>query len=148
MRAFLTGFLVCCLSLSVAKASVSEDNAVFEKIFAEWTDAFNQQQLQASCSLFAKSLVASYRGAPKKNYESICSSFQRLFQQKESRYQYQFKIHDVYRNGDLAAVRITWYLVIYKDNKKLSTTQDEGIDIFKRNQSGQWQIINYLAYPV
>ena len=51
----------------------------------------------------------------------------------------------VYRSHDLAVVRVTWYLRV-SHNNQVSLTQDEGLDVFKRNKKGNWNIVNYLSY--
>lgn len=119
---------------------------LFQTIFSDWTQAFNQKDLKHSCQLFSPSVIAQYRGTPTKNYTSICEGFKKIFQDKTLSYQYQFKIHNIYRSEDLAAIRITWYLKIFKQGKLVSKTQDEGLDVFEKNNNGQWQIVNYLGY--
>lgn len=133
--------------LFLATSAFADDSAIFQQIFTEWTHAFNTKNLKKSCQLFSKSLVANYQGAPEKNYQSICDSFKKTFEDKQKNWQYHFKIHYIYRENNLAAVRITWYLDIFENGKKISREIDEGLDIFKRNQKGQWQIVNYIAYP-
>lgn len=126
----------------------AQDAKLFEKIFTDWTYAFNHQDLKGSCELFSKNVVADYRGVPKKDYSSICEGFKKIFKEKNNRYQYKFHIHHVYLENHLAAIRITWYLEIWKDKKLINQTQDEGIDIFIQNEKGEWKIVNYLGYSV
>lgn len=141
--------LIVCLSFFFITTNLyakASDAAAFEKLFSDWTYAFNHKNLEGSCRLFSKSLTADYRGVPPKNYAAVCEGFKNIFQQSQRHYQYHYKIHHVYRSGDLAAVRITWYLSIYENNKLASTIQDEGIDILEKNKLGNWEIVNYLAY--
>lgn len=130
-----------------AQATEAHDKKVFQKIFSDWTAAFNKKELAASCHLFSKSVIADYQGTPQKNYASICNGFKKIFNARHQRYQYHFKLHHVYRSKNMAALRITWYLRYYKNNILQSQTQDEGIDIFEKNKLGQWQIVNYVGYP-
>ena len=103
----------------------------FETIFSNWTDAFNRKDLINSCRLFSKDITAHYQGTPVKNYNSICDGFKKIFQESR-KYQYRFKLHEIYRSNNLAAVRITWYLQVTENGKIISKIQDEGIDIFQR----------------
>lgn len=128
--------------------SDARDVAMFHTLFTHWTDAFNRKDLAQSCALFAKNVVADYRGYPERNYSSICDGFKKIFREANYRYHYRFKLHSVYRSENLAAVRITWYLSLYENGKKISESQDEGMDVFEKNKLGKWQIINYLSYPV
>lgn len=136
------------LVLKVHAVGTDENYAVFEGIFKQWTAAFNAKKLPESCALFAKTLRADYQGAPSKSYDSICHSFAELFKLKDVSYNYQFKLHQVYQSGDLAAARITWYLWEHKDGKRVMVSQDEGLDVFQKNQQGKWEIVNYVAYPM
>jgi len=136
--------------LITAKAHANQaknDTVIFQQLFSDWTEAFNQKDLSRSCALFSKKVVANYQGVPEKNYSSICDGFKKIFEEKDKRYQYRFKLHHVYRSNTLAAVRITWYLNISENDKPISEVQDEGIDIFEKNEQGQWEIVNYIAFP-
>lgn len=135
------------LSSHILATAQPSDREIFDTIFKAWTSSFNQRDLTGTCNLFAKSLVADYQGTPQKNYVSICQGFEKIFKETDTHYYYRYQLRDVYRSGDLAAVRITWYLSAIKNNKKLPDVQDEGIDIFKK-QNGKWEIINYIGYPV
>lgn len=143
---FLMMSVFLFFSSSLYAASHSEDYKVFNNLFLEWTKAFNSKDLTKSCALFSKQIVADYQGYPTKNYNSICGGFERIFKMNDHHFQYKYTLHDVYRSGDLVALRVTWYLYEYDNHKLISMTQDEGIDIFKKSSSSEWQIINYIAY--
>lgn len=123
-----------------------EDNRLFYKIFNEWTAAFNKKDLKKSCELFSHKMIADYARLPQKNYTSICDGFKKTFAESQRHYQYSFKIRHIYRSNDLAAVRITWFLLIYEKGKLISSSQDEGMDIFQKNPEGKWQIVDFLSY--
>lgn len=123
----------------------ASNNTDIEKTFTDWTQAFNQKNLPGTCRLFSKNVTANYQGTPAKNYDILCSGFKKVFAESQQ-YQYQFKIHDIYRAENLAAVRITWYLKISDHGKVISETQDEGLDVLQR-QNDEWKIVNYIGYP-
>lgn len=143
---FLIAIILLC-NFNIALAHPN-DRQLFQHIFKDWTTAFNNKDLTKSCQLFATNIVADYRGTPNKNYHTLCDGFKKVFSTAKKRYHYEFKLHEVYRSGDLAAVRITWYLKVYEDNQLISSSQDEGIDIFRENNNGIWQIVNYLGYAI
>lgn len=118
----------------------------FEQVFSQWTEAFNHKDLTSACALFSTDVVANYKGVPEKNYANICGGFKKVFAQTDRHYQYRFKLHQTYQSPTLAAARITWYLDIYKNNQLISSTKDEGLDIFERSKTGEWKIVNYLGY--
>ena len=144
----LTILLNCILTLMspVEAKSNPTDALMFDRLFADWTQAFNNKNLEATSNLFSKDCVSSNPGAPHKDYAAICGLFKTLFAQTEKTYHYRYKIQDVYRSGDLATVRITWYLDISKDGKLISKSEEQGIDIFQKNVNGVWQIVNFIAY--
>ena|SRR5260221_9735838 len=146
-----TGYLVLLLafSLSVSRAHADQnqsDTAMFETLFQQWTDSFNRKDTAGACSLFSKNVVADYRGVPKKNFASICDGFKKIFADEQKHYQYRFKLCNVYRSNDLAAVRITWYLTISENGKPTTEIEDQGMDVLKRDKQGRWQIVNYVGY--
>jgi len=133
---------------SIVTAEPPQNNQKdFEDIFNQWITFFNKKDLAGTCALFSKNVVADYYGFEQRNYTMICDGFKDAFQQKENRYEYQYKLHHVYQERNLAAVRITWYLKIYDEkNKVISAVQDEGIDVFEKEDNGKWVIVNYLAF--
>lgn len=143
--------MLWCLSVFAATQIFanpsSSDGLMFEKIFSDWTDAFNQRDAAKACKLFSKSVTASYQGVDDKNYTAICGNLKKILAKSDRKYQYSYKIQDVYRSGSLAAVRITWYLQEYMNDKMVSLTVDQGLDVFQQDKDGQWQIVNYVAFP-
>jgi uncharacterized protein (TIGR02246 family) len=138
--------LMLVLAAPPSNANQETDSAMFERLFQNWTNAFNRKDLAGTCNFFSKDVVADYRGVPHKNYKSICDSFKKTFAENDRRYKYRFKLHEIYRSGNLAAVRVTWYLSISKDGKPISETTDQGLDVFRKEKDGTWRIVNYLGY--
>ena len=126
----------------------NQDGRLFHKILSDWTEAFNRRDLARACHLFSPVVVANYQGVPAKNYTTICDGFKTIFANTARRYQYHFKIHQVYRANGLAAVRLTWYLQVNGHGRVVLDSTDEGLDVFEKNKQGEWQIVNYLAYPI
>jgi ketosteroid isomerase-like protein len=126
--------------------TITNDKIVFEELFNRWTEAFNHQDLDGSCALFAKSVKAKYRGVSEKDYTAICNGFAKVFNEKDKSYSYSFDLHDIYWNGNLAVARITWYLQIKENGRNKSIIQDEGMDVLEKNEQGEWKIVNYLAF--
>lgn len=118
--------------MSTAQANVAEDEATFQAIFRAWTQAFNEQRFPEVCKLFSRSLIADYQGAQTKNYSSMGNGFKKIFEEREVVYHNDLKLHQIYRSNDLATVRITWYLNICKEGVHLSSMQEEGLDVFQK----------------
>lgn len=143
----LTLILVCFIFFLLSGVAHASDREEFEQLFSQWTTAFNHKRLTETCALFAKNVSANYRGIPRKNYTAICASFKKLFNDPNKQYHYQYRLHQIYRAEDLAAVRVTWYLKVLEKNKHLERVQDEGLDVLQKKH-GHWQIVNYLAYQI
>lgn len=148
MKHFIKLFIVLLFFIAFNAHAQSNDTLLFDKLFKDWTDAFNQKDVAKSCALFSKSIVADYQGVPQKNYQSICDGFKTIFKDKNRAYRYQYKLHQVNRSDNLATVRITWYLYLTENGKKKMISQDEGIDVLIKNSQDDWKIVNYVAYPV
>ena len=103
----------------------------FNQIFTAWSDAFNHQDLKKTCDLFSKNLVFEFQDAPIKNYNQVCNNFKKIFNEKNRRYHYAYKIHHIYAENNLAAIRITWFLKIDENGKTISNSREEGMDVFR-----------------
>ncbi|MBI2812113.1 MAG: nuclear transport factor 2 family protein [Candidatus Melainabacteria bacterium] len=129
------------------RAEAAETDAkMVDRLFANWTRAFNNKEMAGSTNLFSKECIASLPDAPHKDYDAICNGFKKIFASKTDGLKYRYKIHKIFRSGDLATVRITWYSSAYKQNKLIATTTEQGLDVFKKEKDG-WKIVNFIAYP-
>jgi ketosteroid isomerase-like protein len=145
-RYAIVSILTIVLARPLCAQANKGDYQRFNQIFEDWTAAFNRRDLSKSCALFSKSVTANYQGAPRKTYSSLCGGFQKIFGDARRRYRYRFKLQSVYRSGDLAVARITWYLSVYENNRRVSLTEDKGLDVFQKSPQGDWEIVYYLAY--
>lgn len=157
MRKFVTGLLTILVfggticgataNLYAADASAkSDDFKVIEKRFAEWTEAFNRRDLDGSCALFAKDIRADHQGVPTENWSTMRARFQKLFADKSREYKYRFKLLSVYRSGDLAVGRITWYLTVTKNGKRLFAEETQSMDVFMPNRKGVWEMVDFVSF--
>lgn len=138
-------FVIMILFSTHVFASPLDENMA-KKIFNEWTFAFNHKKLEKTCDLFSSQVIASYQGVPTKNYHAICDGFKKIFQQTAFRYEYKYSLRQMYSSDTLAAIRIVWYLNVFKNGKLISSSRDEGLDVFQF-ENAQWRIVNYLGYP-
>lgn len=136
-------FLTC--TVAGAKPSDSDFKAI-EKRFADWTEAFNRRDLEGACELFSKEIKADHQGIPTEDWHTMRARFQKLFADKSKQYKYRFKLLRVYRAGDLAVGRITWYLTVTKDGKNAIEEETQSMDIFKPNKKGVWEMIDFVSF--
>ncbi len=139
----VSSFVMC------TAACATENNSDFKMIeqrFADWTEAFNRRDLEGSCALFSKDIRADHQGVPTENWQSMRARFQKLFADKSRQYKYRFKLLNVYRSGDLAVGRITWYLTMTKDGKPSLEEETQSMDIFRPNKDGVWEMIDFVSF--
>ena len=55
-------------------------------------------------------------------------------------------IHEVVDEGDMAVVRLTWTITV-RVGGETETTEEEGMDVFRRQRDGRWSIARYVAFP-
>lgn len=112
-----------------------------------WMADFNAGRADRVCTLFAPDLLATYRGFPDRTYQQICDLLQRSLTDPGRRFHYGLDIQEILVSGDLAVVRLVWRLTITPaDGSSPVTSQEPGMDVFRRQTDGGWQIIRYLAF--
>lgn len=152
---FLTTPLVA-LSLFAAAplAALAEDSTTqaaadaksFDKLYADWTKAFNKKDMDGTMSIFSPTCVASLPDAHHKTYDQIRAGFVKLFADKTHNFQYSYDVYNIYHTGDLAAVRITWHLTATSPGKAPEKNNELGLDVLKKDASGAWKIVNWVAF--
>lgn len=139
MKVLLTFFLLHSFTL------VASETEIVQKL-EKWPEYFNSKNLEKTCDLFAYDLIATYPGAPDRNYTEMCSHFRYIFGRIGIEYSYDKpKIEQVIVQDDLAIVRLTWTLTTIS-NHQVEQLQEKGIDVFKKQADGSWRIIISYAY--
>lgn len=140
-------FLVATSTGALADTPTSgADSKSFDKLYADWTAAFNKKDMVGTMSIFSPTCVASLPDATHKTYDQIDAGFKKLFADKSKSYKYTYDVHNIYHTGDLAAVRITWHLATYENGKLLEKNNEHGLDVLQRDKKGAWQIVNWVAF--
>jgi ketosteroid isomerase-like protein len=147
-RSFIAATAIA--SMLALGASAQANSAAQSQIRAaleNWTAQFNAGNADAACNLFARDLIANYRGQPERNYDSQCALLRKSLGEKTRKYHNSLNIKEIIVSGDLAAVRLVWTATIEQTNPpQTHTVQEPGIDIFRRQPDGSWKIARYLAY--
>jgi steroid delta-isomerase len=109
--------------------------------------AFNAGDAEKSCALFAPDLIAQVRGQPERSYNDLCDLLKRSLSDRTKTYSYTVDIKEILVAYDLAAVRLTWTLKVRQKDTGSETTSDEpGLDIFRRQADGSWKISRFMSY--
>ena len=121
----------------------SEIGAALER----WTADFNAGRADKVCDLFAPVLRADVRGAKERDFDTQCSLLRKALADPGRAYAYAFEIKEVVTERDMAVVRLSWTTTTrIKATGQVSTSIDQGLDVFGRGTDGNWRIIRYMAY--
>jgi steroid delta-isomerase len=137
---------IVALSAPASRAQPSAE-AEIRAAFAQWTEDFNAKRADKTCDLFARDLVANYRGVPERGYDRQCKILHDSLSDPARAYRYALTIKEILVFGDIAMARIVWTLVI-RDTAtgKETTVIEPGLDLFRRDSDGKWRIFRYVAY--
>jgi len=113
----------------------------------KWTADFNAGNKREICDIFARDLRYDYRGFPERGYQDVCDLLQRALSDPDKRFSYFPNIKEIIVAGDLAVVRLSWTLKVKsKDEAAEMSSEEPGLDVFRREPDGHWKIIRYIAY--
>jgi ketosteroid isomerase-like protein len=105
---------------------------------------FNARRTDKVCDLFAPDLPADFRRQPERNYLELCALLKRSL--AEQRFSYALDLKEVQVFGNLAIVRLVWTLTVKSEDGSETTSAEPGLDVFRKQADGKWQIIRYMAY--
>lgn len=109
----------------------------------QWTLDFNAGKKAEACDLFSKSLVSDFRGQGEAGYEQRCAIISRALGDTSRKLRYAMDIREIIVEGPLAIVRLTWTLTVTPGDE---VSIEPGLDVFRKEDDGQWRIIRYMAY--
>ena len=112
----------------------------------QWRLDFNARQSAHICDLFSPTLRYDFRGLPEQNHTLLCDRLHRALADRSKTFQYDLRIREIIVSDSLAVVRLTWVSTVTSPDRKSTTTDEPGLDIFERQANGHWKIIRYLAY--
>jgi len=139
--------LLACFSTGAPAQPAEAAQAEIRALLDKWMADFNAGRAQEVCGLFASDLRYDYRGFPERGYRDICGLLQRSLTDRTRRYAYSLAIKEILVAGDLAVVRLVWTLkVARRDTRGETVSEEPGMDVFRKQADGRWQIIRYIAY--
>jgi steroid delta-isomerase len=150
MRASLRAGLAWLALVVPAGAQVETPaQAAIRSALTQWMADFNSGDAEKVCDLFARDLIAQYRGQPERGYDALCDLLKRSLHDRSKSYTYSLAIEEIMVESDLGVVRLTWTLKVRgRDAASESVSVEPGIDIFRRQADGSWKISRYLAYEM
>jgi len=138
------------VSLVLASAAAAQSDtpaqAAIRAALTQWMADFNAGRAEKVCDLFARDLVAQYRGQPERGWDALCDLLRRSLADRSKTYSYALAIKEILVEGDLAVVRLTWTLTVRAKDSAETTSVEPGMDIFRRQADGSWKISRYMGY--
>jgi steroid delta-isomerase len=141
-------FLAIAACLSPARADDAADKAAIAMRLRGFADAFNARDETALCEIFAPDLIATVPPALETGREAICGRIDRALARRDLRLHYdEPDIREIIVSGDIAVVRVGWTLTVRKGAEQ-DTTQEGGIDVFRRQPDGRWSIARMATFTM
>lgn len=146
MRRIFIPVLVC-LFFAARPSAAQTPEADVRAALAYWTDDFNSGRADKVCNLFSFALRADVRGGGERDFDMQCSLLQKALADPDHTLTYAFELEEILVDRNMAVARIVWTTMKRdKATGQVSTSVDQGLDVFGRGPDGQWRIIRYMAY--
>ena len=142
---YATFTLAVVLSALHLPARAGDAAGEIKAALAQWTEDFNAGRANKVCGLFARDLQADVRGLPERGYEAQCALLKSALADPTRKFSYALDIKEILVFGEVAIVRLIWTLTV-KQNGGETTSLETGMDVFRRQADGTWQIIRYIVY--
>jgi len=120
--------------------------AEIKSALTQWMADFNAGKTDRVCDLFAADVRADYRGYPTRDHQAVCDLLTKSLTDSTRAFSYALDIKEVLISGDVAVVRLVWTLTIKETDGREFKSVEPGMDIFRRQADGSWQIVRYMAY--
>jgi steroid delta-isomerase len=147
LKSGLFGCWLAGLVIPAAVAQPASPEAEIRTVLTQWMEDFNAGRAGKVCDIFAPSLRADNRGASERDFDAQCKLLHGALGDPERSFSYALDLKEVLTEGDMAAVRLLWTLTTrVKATGVVSTTQEQGLDVFGRGSDGRWRIIRFMSY--
>ena len=137
-------FLMCGVP---AVAGAASPDADIRAALAQWMADFNAGHADKICDIFAPSLRADVAGAAERDFDAQCGRLRQALGDAERSFSYALDLKEILAEGDMAAVRLKWTLTArVKATGTVSTTEEQGLDVFGKGSDGRWRIIRFMSW--
>lgn len=143
---FLISLLYFIFSITIP---AQESTSSITNILNEWIDAFNKRDLQKSLSIYSEDFIGYYPDQPDQTFKSVKEQYQHLLVNKNLSIKLAIKIDEIQLSGNQAFVRMVLSATVKPVFATEATTaHDKGIQIWQKNQDGEWKLIRVSTFPV
>jgi ketosteroid isomerase-like protein len=139
--------VLVCLFFAAPPSAAQTPEADVRAALAYWTDDFNSGRADKVCDLFSFTLRSDVRGGAERDFDMQCSLLRKALADPDHTFNYAFELEEILVDRNMAVVRIVW-TTKKRDRAtgQVSTSVDQGLDVFGQGPDGRWRIIRYMAY--
>jgi ketosteroid isomerase-like protein len=146
-RAILLIAILLALIISPATAQSASPDTDIRAALTQWRDDFNAGHADKVCDLFAPSLRADVSGVSERDFDAQCALLHAVLRDPLRSFSYALDLKEIVAEGDMALARLVWTLTTrVKATGQVSTTAEQGLDVFGRGSDGRWRIIRFMTY--
>jgi ketosteroid isomerase-like protein len=137
------------LPLFAQENAAQSDILVIKNRLNEWVDSFNHRDLKKLQSVYQKDFLASYPNQTDQNLDITFKSYEHLFQNSFLEMKISIKVLEIEASENLAYVRLNQTSEVKpKGAKKAEYGTDAGIQIWKKQNDGTWQLSRSVMIPL
>ena len=130
-----------------AVAGAASPDAEIRAALEQWMADFNAGHADKICDIFARSLRADVAGGAERDFDAQCQLLRGAIGDSSRSFSYALDLREILAEGDMAAVRLKWTLTArVKATGTVSTTEEQGLDVFGKGSDGRWRIIRFMSW--
>jgi len=112
-----------------------------------WRNSYNARDLSGTLAPYDPSITGLYAGNSPDNFISLRDSYTRSFAAKDRQRSIEFEPEEIIASDILAFVRDHWTSTT-RTREGESRKVSRGIEVWLKNEGGEWKLIHYLSYAV
>ena len=144
---FVLSCLLASLAIPPAAAQPASPESEIRAALVQWREDFNAGRADKVCDIFAPNLRADNRSVPERDFDAQCKLLHTVLGDRARSFSYALDLKEIVAEGDMAAVRLVWTLTTHvKATGKVSTVEEQGLDVFGKGSDGRWRIIRFMTY--
>lgn len=129
------------------KSSVNsaKDTEAIRASFEKVRQSYNKQDLNMRMSLYADDSLLTYPGQPDADYNQTRKNYEKTFANRQPfPINIFYKIEEIKTSGDLAFIRMMWFVERESDKQIISRLKD--LEIWQRQKDGTWKLFRGLSF--
>ena len=112
-----------------------------------WRDSYNARDLAGTLAPYEPEITGLYAGNPPDTFTSLRDSYTRSFAATDRQRSIEFEPEEILASGNFAFVRDHWTSTM-RTQERESRRVSRGIEIWRKNESGDWKLLRYLSYLI